>query len=286
MKVHVLFLLAFICLLSACWKEETVVIPNNEPPIVNNVPTIKIKNYVNRLFIDLLGREPLDSEIDAEVQALRDADLVESARESLIVKLQTSTDFIEGDTSYQRAYYQHLYNLGKIRCLEGASDATIFEGFSGIDNEEDSLRLVAALNSRIDMQNQEIVVAEMFGRMIHCFTYDIINMNTTNFVNASFDNLLWRFPTNEEFTAGFNMVENETMQPFLGSTGTNRTEYVDIMINSREMYEGLIIWVYQQSLQRFPTTEETFVLLEDFYTHKDLRLVQRAVMVTDEYANF
>ena len=122
--------------------------------------------------------------------------------------------------------------------------------------------------------------------MIYNKVYDAINMNTTNFVNASFDNLLWRYPTQTEFQAGFNMVEFSIPESFFGQTGTNRQDYVDIFINSREMFEGLIIWVYQQTLQRRPTTQETFVLLEDFYTHRDIRKVQRVVMVTDEYANF
>jgi len=39
-------------------------------------------------------------------------------------------------------------------------------------------------------------------------------------------------------------------------------------------------------LARRPTTEETAAILEDFIQHKDLRLIQRVVMVTDEYANF
>lgn len=285
-KYQFIALLMFSLLFSSCWKEETVTITNNQPPIVNNVPAIKIENYVNRIFIDLLGREPLDNEMTAEVATLRQADLSTESREALIVKLQVDTNFIEGDTSYQRAYYQHLYDLAKIRTLEGVSEAQIGEFLSTTEVLEDSMRLLKIYQSRTDMQSGEITIEEMFGRMIYNNVYDEINMNTTNFVNASFDNLLWRFPTQTEFQAGFNMVEFNISETFFGEIGTNRQDYVDIFINSREMFEGLIIWVYQQTLQRRPTTEETFVLLEDFYTNRDIREIQKVVMVTDEYANF
>lgn len=273
-------------LFSSCWKEETVTIPDNQPPIINNIPAIKIENYVNRIFIDLLGREPLDIEMTAEVAALREADLSTEAREALIIKLQSDTDFIEGDTSYQRAYYQHLYDLAKIRTMEGASEAEIGSFLSTAELLEDSIRLLKIYSSRSELQNGTISIEKMFGRMIYNKVYDEINMNTTNFVNASFDNLLWRFPTQTEFQAGFNMVEFDIPETFFGEMGTNRQNYVDIFINSREMFEGLIIWVYQQALQRRPTTEETFILLEDFYTNRDIQEVQKVVMVTDEYANF
>lgn len=284
-KKHLLILIIGI-FFSSCWKKETVTIANNQPPIINNVPAIKIENYVNRIFIDLLGREPLNVEMAAEVAALRTADLSIAARETLIIKLQTATDFIEGDTSYQRAYYQHLYDLAKIRTMEGASEAEINLALASIEDPIDSIRLEEVKASRIEMQTGILSIEKMFGRMIYNKVYDAINMNTTNFVNASFDNLLWRYPTQTEFQAGFNMVEFSIPESFFGQTGTNRQDYVDIFINSREMFEGLIIWVYQQTLQRRPTTQETFVLLEDFYTHRDIRKVQRVVMVTDEYANF
>ena len=52
------------------------------------------------------------------------------------------------------------------------------------------------------------------------------------------------------------------------------------------MFEGILIWAYQQLLSRRPTTAETFLLLEDFYTHRDIKLIQQHIMSSDEYANF
>jgi len=179
---------ASIVFLISCTKQELVVVPDNDAPLVNNVPRIKIESYVNRVFIDLLGREPLDEEMTLEVNTLKDARLSEIVRINLITKLQTGTDFIVGDTSYQRAYYQNLYNLAKIRCLEGASDRKLREFSLGDDVE----RVNAVLATRIDLQEENIQLHQAFARMVNNPVYDIINMNSFNFVNATFDNLLWR----------------------------------------------------------------------------------------------
>lgn len=263
-----------------------MLIGDNNPPIVNNIPLVKIENYVNRVFIDLLGREPLDSELEAETLALRNANLVKDARQILIKKLQTSTDFIEGDTSYLHAYHQHLYSLAKTRCLEGASDADINDYIGGATDEEYIEKLELVKKSKSDLQTGVISIEKMFGRMINNAVYDDINMNTFNFVRASFDNLLWRYPTDFEFQASFNMVDFETEEMLFGQAGSNREDYTEILINSREMFEGLVIWAYRQLLARDPDTVETVALLDDFYTDKDFTKVQTTIMVTDEYAGF
>ncbi len=277
------FLLLFV--FAGC-KKETITIEDNDPPSVNYVPQIRIESYVNRVFIDLIGREPLDSEMASEVAALKATQIATASRSALINKLQNNTDFIEGDTSYYRAYHQHLYNQAKIRCIEGASDMLIEEFINDTQDELVILRLSKVFKSREEMQNGAIEFNEMFGRMVSNAIYDQINMNSFNFVNATFDNLFWRFPTDAEFDAGFSMVENNSSASLFGVNGQTKDDYVNILINSTEMYEGMIIWVYQQLLSRRPTTEETVELLEDFVANKKIQDIQHHIMITDEYANF
>ncbi len=283
--VFVVSLFSFLLLGLSCSK-ETIIVPDNDPPIVNNVPSIKIENFINRVFIDLIGREPLNSEMDQELQALKVGDLTKESRQELVKKLQTNTTFIEGDSTYKRAYHQYTYDLAKVHFLEGASTAQINDFVMAADNPGDFDRINKLLSARQEFENGEINIAELFGRMIYNIVYDQINMNSFNFVNASFDNLFWRFPTDSEFDAGYNMVEFNISATLFGTSGRDKTEYVNILINSNEIYEGIIIWSYQQLLSRRPTTEETAFLLEDFINHKDLKIIQQHVMSTDEYANF
>ena len=295
-------LLILLLVIVSCSKED-ILVPDNQPPNYDEIPLIKIQNYVNRLYIDLLAREPLDTEMAESVIALQVADLSPEARLELVVELQYDTTFIVGDTSYQRAYIQNLYNAAKARTMEGSSDGFI-KGRAGIflnaaykdslvgnwegytKNMKSADRLLSVIRGRVEFQSDLITYDRLFARCINNWVYDEINMNTVNFVNATFDNLLWRYPTKAELLEGFDMIEYNLPATLFGKLGTNKDDYVEILTNSREMFEGLIIWTYQQLLARRPTSEETGLLLDDFAAHRDIRLIQQKLLVTDEYANF
>jgi hypothetical protein len=291
-----------ILLIAGCSKDPELV-PDNNAPYYSEVSELLIENYINRVYIDQIGREPFDTEMNSEVQTLKAADLSFEARDAMILKLQTSTEFIPGDGSYKQAYYNRLYEQGKARFLEAASNAEIGQVMGpiagGIIN--DSLngnweglyvryelleKLQAVLDSEEKYMNGEMEIKDVCAAMVNNAVYDEINMNTFNFVNASFDNLFFRFPTEQEFYAGFNMIEYNQPANILGVPGQNKDEYVDILVNSREFYEGLIVWSYQTLLVREPSTAETNALMIDLYTDHDLQKVQRAIMITDEYAHF
>ncbi len=299
-------MLVFITILSSCRKEETI--PNNKPPYYDEIPTVLIENYVNRIFIDLLGREPLDIEMEEEVQYLRDNDLQMEFRDSLITKLMTKStlDTAIGDSSaiYKIAYYHRIYDMTKARMIEGASNEYIQQEISNIEQLilNDSLmggnqssidkkrfavnKLKKIISSENQYMNGDIEINEVYARMLYNDVYDEINMNTFNFVNASFDDLFFRFPTAEEFDNGFNMIENDESRLLFNLPGQNKLDYIEILTTSREFYEGMISWVYLTMLSREPTTLEKGQIMETFFYDHDLQEVQKRVLMTDEYAHF
>ncbi len=298
------FSLAVLCFigLSSCEKDP-ILVPDNNAPGYEGVPTLQVENYVNRLYIDLLGREPLDSELARDVGTLRAGNLSTETREGLIRYIQTDETFIEGDTSYLRAYHQNLYDLAKVRCLEGVSDAFVlgeaalfdqpilidsingnWEGYA--DKTAKRQLLLDIVESREKLQNGEIELNEMFASMIYNAIYDEINMNSFNFVNATFDNLLWRFPTQAEFEVGYDMIEYNTPGALFGVTGQDKAGYVAIFENANETLEGLIIWSYKRLMARDPSSAETTLHMQDLIVDKDLDVVIRNILITDEYAGF
>ncbi|MBI1286693.1 MAG: hypothetical protein GC178_03860 [Flavobacteriales bacterium] len=293
---------ALAAMFFGCSKDPELV-PDNNAPYYAEVSDLLIENYINRVFIDQIGREPLDAEMNSNRETLKAADLSFEAREAMILKLQSNTDFIEGDISYKHAYYNRLYEQCKARFIEAASNAEIHAvmgpiaggilpdslngNWEGVyDRHEQVAKLQAILDSESDYFNGDIEIKDMCAAMINNAVYDEINMNTFNFVNASFDNLFFRYPTQAEFYAGFNMIEYNQPATILGKPGQNKNEYVDILVNSREFYEGLIVWSYKVLLARDPSTAETNDLMVDLFVDHDLQKVQRAIMVTDEYAHF
>ena len=143
-------------------------------------------------------------------------------------------------------------------------------------------------NTYLELQyyHGEIEINEMCRRMIFNPVYDNINMNTFNFVNAAFDNLLFRYPTEYEFDQVYTMIDDNTAQIVLGSSGNNKEDFTYIICDSREFYQGMIIWTYNTLLARNPTSVEVDLLMNDFYFSHDYQWLQRQIMKTDEYAHF
>ena len=284
-------------------KRDPEIILDNEAPYYGEIPTILLENYVNRLYIDLIGREPLDDEMLNDVQYLRDANVTIESRDSLIYKLQFDTAYVEGDSSYKFAYFHRTYEMLKVRLLEGASNAYISQDLGNWWNGyvNDSLNndllsankkllefniLNAVLESELDYYHGEIGINEVHRRMIYNSVYDKINMNTFNFINAAFDNLLYRYPTQFEFDQTYIMINDNTSQVVLGASGNNKQDFTNIICNSRSFYEGVIIWNYRTLLARDPSAQELDFLMQNLYMDHDMQWVQRRIMETDEYAHF
>lgn len=58
------------------------------------------------------------------------------------------------------------------------------------------------------------------------------------------------------------------------------------MIESPAMFEGMVIWIFQIYLNRFPKERELATILPEYITHRDIREIIRKIAVTDEYASF
>ncbi len=300
-QFQILFILVAI-LFSQCKKKE-VVIPNNQAKTYDNVSTVKIENYINRIYIDLLGREPLDVENSRELSLLREGNLSFDTRRKIITRLMTDTTYVVGDSSYKRAYYQRIYDLSKARLLEGASEADIQQDLGPAYFSIKSARLTgdsiavfaaqskidkleAVLKSRRAYQMGLITINQMYAAMLNNSIYDKINMNSLNFVNASFDDLFFRFPTRDEFAIAYDIIENNKGNSLFGKFINNKFDYCQTLTESKEFHEGMIKWCYLTLIGREPTTQETYNLIKDFANTHNLQNVQTSILITDEYAQF
>ena len=307
--MRVIYVISIILFLFSC-KKDAEIINDNDAPYYSEIPTLLLENYVNRIYIDLIGREPLDQEMVADVQYLRDANVSFGSRDTLLSRLQFDTTYIEGDSSYKLAYFHRTYEMMKVRFLEGSSNAYISQDLNNYyhDYEIDSIngnmldaykrllnynKLNNVIKSEREYYNGEIEITEMSRRMIYNSVYDKINMNTFNYINAAFDNLLFRYPTghmdpypDSEFDNTRLMIDDNIAQVVLGSSGNNQEDFTYIIANCRESYQGFVIWLYNNLLARNPTPKEIDFLMHTFYNNHDFQWLQREIMKTDEYAHF
>lgn len=291
-----------VLVLAGCRKEPEV-IPGNDAPPYDAVPTLLVRNYVNRLYIDLIGREPLNTEMEADVAFLRSGELGQQVRQNLVLRLMTDSTWLAGDSSYAHAYNRRQYELFKSRLLEGASDEVI-DGFIGqalqqalADSLSGNTDGLSAANAAVeDLRNVKRIpqqyraglvgMAEVHRRLVMNAVYDEIHMNAFNYVHATFDNLLFRAPTNAEFSTAYAMVEHATPGVLFGQGGASKGAYAAIVTGSSEYMEGMVRWCYQTFLGRLPNTSELYAILPGFQLDQDLRRVQRQLFTSDEYAGF
>lgn len=291
-----------LVILCGCRKEPEVV-PDNQVPYYDGVPSVIVRNYVNRLFIDLIGREPLDTEMEAEVAFLRSDDLSPTVRTALVDRLMNDPSWVDGDSSYTHAYHRRQSDMFRARLLEGASDDVVegylaqalqsaladslagnASGAAGANLEAERLRDV--LRIPVQYRIGEIGIGEVHRRLVLNGVYDFIHMNTFNYINATFDNLFFRYPTNAEFNIGYAMVENDAPGVLFGQGGQNKGEYAAIVTGNPEFLEGMVRWCYQTLLGRAPGSEEVFSAMGTFQNDHDLKAVQRRILISAEYAGF
>jgi len=303
MKTLILFFSLIILALTSCKKDEETVFENNTIPDYNEVPTILVQNYVNRLFIDLIGREPVDEEMDSEVAYLEENDLSESARQILVDKLMYDETFLAGDSSYNFAYFQRIYNAAKARMIDGASENIILEAhnlafgqayadsvngnFTSYEiNKTTYEKLQSVLESKEELRTEEITIDELFRRLIDNSIYDQINMNSFNFVNASFDDLFYRYPTASEFENAYQIIDANQAGLLFDQVAQNKAEYLQILTTTSEYHEGMINWAYLSLLSREPSSNEVFTVIGSFQNDLNFSAVQRSILIKDEYAGF
>ncbi|MFN8863654.1 MAG: hypothetical protein ACK500_07275 [Flavobacteriales bacterium] len=303
MPTRLWLFLFMAAVLFSCKKEEQVVFTDNDIPPYSEIPTLLVENYVNRLYIDLIGREPTDAEMAADVAALEAADLSMAVRIALVQFLTGSEEAASADETYKSAYFRKFYEDQKARFLDGIGegalmdDYNVFRGLAVTDSIQGNIlgyeifmleanKLMAVMDSRIDLQNGTITVDEMCRRMMFNSIYDEINMNTFNFINASFDDSFFRFPTETELENAFPTIEFNGPGVLFGQSISTKSDYLLILTTSSEFREGMIRWCYRNLLARDAESFEVVALLPVFNNGFDTKLVQQHILISDEYAGF
>ena len=291
-------LFSFLLLFSCKQKEEiitnehtNVIVDDNTAPPYNEVTTVQIQNYINKLYIDLIGREPLSQEMDNITFLFKENDLSEAVRQQVIDELHEKDE-----------YFFRLHQDFSIRYIGGADSIVIEDVIEQEELERDNAmasgniplaqykqyeidKLELLLNVRQDFQAGAISINEYMYRIAFNEIYDEINMGSENFVLSCFENFFKRFPTDSELSASVAMVDGFPSQLLLVD-GINKPDFITIMTTSPGFYEGLTFDIYKQLLARNPNSGEMVEYTNLFIGGASFQNVQSRLMKTDEYAGF
>ncbi len=302
-------LLLLTLLFTFCKKKDPKIEErlDNDAPYYDKIPRVKIENYVNRLFIDIIGREPFDAEMKAETDNLIANNLAMVTREALILKLQTDQTFRQGDSSYAIAANNRIYDLLTTRLCEGFTSNDFFSEYGPVQfaRYSDSLlgnwaafyaakdaaqKIEAAMTANWKYYHNEIEIEEycviLINNPVTFEKTDSYMGNEDNTIKYTFNDLLFRQYTMNEFNISRDMILNGKSGVLFGKSGHSKGDYMNILTHSNEFYEGTVKWLYKTFLARFPTTEEIVPLMASLPVDKDIQKIQRNILKTDEYANF
>lgn len=288
--IHILFALILAAVVAAgingcSTEEETVVHEGNQPLPDTLISPVIAEAYVNKTYINLLGRKPDDTEFAAAYDPLIDENASVEARKALLETILSKDE-----------YYRRVYDVARISLLNNADSAYFqiqldnyyrlradprYEDFYYlIDREIDEMEAWLAVPE--DLRNGSINITEMYRRFVNNAVYDEINMGTENFVLSMYESFLGREPTGAELDAAKNMVDGLSAVVFL-EQGTNKDEFLDIFFNSREYQEGRVRSLYLTYLFREPDAVEIERYARLFNETGSIKELQKEILSLDEY---
>ncbi|MCX6351602.1 MAG: hypothetical protein NTX03_07060 [Bacteroidetes bacterium] len=293
--------LLLVVFFTSCQKETIIhenatvhkdtTISGNKAPIYDGVSSLQIQTYINRMYIDLMGRKPTDTELNSGFNTLKANPHSDVLRETVINTL-LKTD----------AYYRRFYDYISDKLINGADSADISEriyiykyllGNYTKTGEKyyvnylniEIKNLQSLMNCTDNYKQKKFGIDSVYNFFLVSYFYDQINMGNENFVKACFENLLYRDPTKEELRYGKDMYDNKAGILFR-ETGICKNDIIKIITKQDEFYQGLVIDAYLSFLLRKPNTAEISVDAKELIASKRLENLRIKLLKSKEYAGF
>jgi len=277
-------LLFFVLIISSCTKIEDVIVGGNTHPTDPTIENTVIENYVNKLYISTIGREPTKIEFDDNFETLREVNLSQQSREIVIDKVLDKAE-----------YFNNLFKIESANILNGVDTAMINEryylykyflmnasGFDSIYIGYEFERLSVLKQALPDFNAGIITNTELYKRMVNNNFFDEINMGTENFVVAMFQHFLLRYPTGAEVENAKTMVDDGNATVFF-ETGNGKDDFISIFFSSDEYYTGQTNILFNRYLFRNPSSEESVNYSLDYINTDDYKNLQKRILSTNEF---
>lgn len=275
-----------LLLLCSCGEAgDIIIVPDNTAPPDLTVPEVVKENFVNRVYISLLGRKPERTELSGAMGILEKDNASQADRKEVV----------EGVLA-DPAFRERQYNLARIDLLNNM-DTTDIATFVFVFNQyltdpqyEPFLDLIYYELNRLNLLslaapaylNGRINRAEMHRRMTNNPFYDEINMGTQNFVLSVFEHFLNRYPTESEEQNAILMADGFYTVLF-GKEGNSQEEFLEIMTESDAYLEGQVLDVYESFLFRKPNSVEMAAGTTLFRQSGSYDTLLTSVLITREF---
>lgn len=276
--------------LHSCTKESDSEITVKKEDLQEDtlISQIQMESFVQKVYIDLLGRKSTSVELDAAMVKLEASNAGVEGRKEII------TDILGTDEYFDKLY---LYNVAEylngvdqseieearitfvyIRELGKANNNKIQEEVAqDAINKLDSLVVVPAR-----LKSGAFSEAEMQKRVANNAIYDEINMGIPNFTFSVFESFLFRAPTALEWQNSQNICNNFGGVLF-GLNGESKGGFLDIVFSSDHYFEGKVINAYLRFLNRKPDSVEQYQGTIDLIQNENFENMYLKILSSNEY---
>ena len=277
--------LFLVLLISSCTKIEDIIVGDNTLPPDYTIENTTIENYINKLYISTIGREPTEAEFTTDFNLLRNANLFQKSREIVIDGILNKSE-----------YSFNLFTLESANIFNSVDTAMINERISSYQqfllvttNFLDSIYVANELERMLTFQNSltafylgTTTITELYRAMANNIFFDEINMGTENFVVAMFQHFLSRYPTDSELESAKDMVDDKNATLFF-ETGNGKNDFLDIFFTSNEYFTVQTNILFNRYLFRNPSSEESVNYSFDYINTGDYKSLQKRILSSDEF---
>jgi hypothetical protein len=277
--------LFLVLIISSCTKIEDIIVGDNTLPPDYTIENTTIENYINKLYISTIGREPTEAEFTTDFNLLRNANLSQKSREIVIDGILNKSE-----------YSFNLFTLESANILNSVDTAKINERISSYQqfllvttNFLDSIYVANELERMLSFQNSltafylgTTTITELYRAMANNIFFDEINMGTENFVVAMFQHFLSRYPTDSELESAKDMVDDKNATLFF-ETGNGKNDFLDIFFTSNEYFTGQTNILFNRYLFRNPSSEESVNYSLDYINTGDYKSLQKRILSSEEF---
>ena len=288
MRTIFLYLLLVFCI-SSCKKEtefRDVIIPGNTPPPDYSIDSATINIYVNKAYINIIGKEPVGNERTNALVILRQNNFSVADRKQFVQGLLNRPEVNANLLILARSEY-----LGNTDSFDIAQQIFVFQNALTLPEYAPFYSLIYPELYRLDTLQRTLQqmnagtcsYREMLRRTINNYFYDQLNMGTENFVISTFQNFLFRYPTTYELNECKIMVDGQNSLAFL-QTGKNKNDYLGIFFRTNDFYEGQVRYIFKKYLFREPNSAEMAYYASIYKANDNYKDLQLEVFSLNEYA--
>lgn len=282
--------LLLVSILFSCSKENDseIKVKNEDLQEDTIVSQIKMEAFVQKVYIDLLGRKATSAEIQISYDKLNATDASFESRKEIVEGILGTDEYFDKLYLYNVAEYLNGVDQSEI---EDARNTFIYIRELGkADNNQIQVEVAQAAINNLDsllviptrLKSGAFSEDEMQKRVAFNAVYDEINMGVPNFTFAVFESFLFRAPTALEWENSQRICNNQGGVIF-GVNGDSKIGFLDIVFSSDHYFEGKVLNAYLRFLNRKPTTVEQYQNTVELIKTKRFQDLYLTILSSEEY---